>query len=86
MPTSSTYAANMAPPDKRGRYMGLYGLTWGVASGFGPVLGGALSDNLGPRSTWIGGSLVGFCAVAGLLFLWRRSREAVKPALDVRSA
>ena len=47
-PTGTAYAANAAPPDMRGRYMGLYGLTWGVAFGIGPVLGGWLNDNVSP--------------------------------------
>ncbi len=52
MPTSSTFAANLAPADMRGRYMSLYTLTWGISMGIGPVLGGLLSDNLGPRFIW----------------------------------
>ena len=39
-PTGTAVAANLAPPDMRGRYMGLYGITWGVAFGIGPVIGG----------------------------------------------
>jgi MFS family permease len=50
VPTASTYAANLAPADKRGRCMSLAGLTWGAASGIGPVFGGFLNDNLGPHS------------------------------------
>ena len=42
MPTSTTYAANLAPADMRGRYMSIYGLTWGVAQGVGPVMGSAV--------------------------------------------
>jgi MFS family permease len=68
-PTGTAYAANAAPPDMRGRYMGLYGLTWGVAFGIGPVFGGWLNDNVGPSATWIGGMLVGLVAVAGFLLL-----------------
>jgi len=40
VPRASAYAANLAPVDKRGRYMSLYGLTWNVASGVSPLLGG----------------------------------------------
>jgi MFS family permease len=74
VPTSSTYAANMAPADKRGRYMSLYGLTWGVASGIGPVMGGALNDTLGPRSPWIVGCLVGLSSTFAFLALATRAR------------
>ncbi len=68
-PTGTAYAANAAPADMRGRYMGLYGLTWGVAFGVGPVLGGWLNDNIAPVATWIGGMLIGLVAVAGFLLL-----------------
>ena len=78
MPTSSTYAANLAPADKRGRYMSLYGLTWGVASGTGPVFGGFLNDNIGPRAIWFGGAAVGMVSVMGFIFLSRQARR--KPA------
>jgi MFS family permease len=69
VPTSSTYAANLAPPDKRGRYMGLYGLTWLGAQSIGPVFGGFLSDSLGPQAPWFGGALVGLISVVGYLRL-----------------
>lgn len=71
MPTSSTYTANLAPPEKRGRYMSLYGLTWGVAGGTGPVLGGLLNDWISPQAIWIGGGIVGFTSVFLFLWMWR---------------
>jgi MFS family permease len=76
-PTSSTYAANRAPADKRGRYMGLYGLTWGMATGISALLGGVLNDTLGPRSTWIVGALIGLASVLGFLLMASRSGTKV---------
>jgi MFS family permease len=66
-PTATTLAANMAPAEMRGRYMSLYGLTWGVASGVGPVLGGLLNDQFGPKAIWYGGAAIGLAS--SLLFL-----------------
>jgi MFS family permease len=66
-PTATTLAANLAPAEMRGRYMSLYGLTWGVASGVGPVLGGLLNDQLGPKAIWYGGAAIGLAS--SLLFL-----------------
>ena len=63
VPRASAYAANLAPVDKRGRYMSLYGLTWNVAAGISPVMGGLISDQLGPRAPWLGGALIGVLAV-----------------------
>lgn len=69
VPTGTAHAANSAPPEMRGRYMGLFGLTWSVAFGIGPVLGGWLNDNISPAATWVGGMCVGLIAVAGFLAL-----------------
>lgn len=68
-PTGTAYAANAAPPDMRGRYMGLYGLSWNIAFGIGPVFGGWLNDNIAPVATWIGGLSVGLVAAAAFLLL-----------------
>jgi len=68
VPTSSTFVANLAPADMRGRYMSIYGLTWSLSIGIGPLLGGFLSDNFGPPSTWYGGLLIGLISM-GMFFL-----------------
>jgi MFS family permease len=73
MPTATSFAANLAPADMRGRYMGLYGLTWAVASGLGPVFGGMLNDTISPQATWLGGGLVGLVSVVGFMLLARRA-------------
>ncbi len=70
-PTGTAFSANAAPPEMRGRYMGLYGLTWSVAFGIGPVLGGWLNDNVAPVATWVGGLAAGLIGVAGFLALQR---------------
>ncbi|HEX7556282.1 MAG TPA: MFS transporter [Leptolinea sp.] len=75
MPTSSTFAANMAPSDMRGRYMSLYSLTWGLSMGIGPVLGGLLSDNLGPRTIWYGGGVVGAISVIAFISLKNKYKD-----------
>jgi MFS family permease len=71
IPTSTALAANLAPADMRGRYMGFYGLTWGVGFGVGPVLGGLLNDHVAPVMIWYGGLVVGCMAAAGFLILIR---------------
>jgi MFS family permease len=73
VPTSSTYIANLAPVDMRGRYMSFYTLTWGVASGIGPVFGGFLSDLFGPKAIWIGGAIAGGMGVVFFQILARRA-------------
>jgi MFS family permease len=71
IPTSTALTANLAPPDMRGRYMGVYGLTWGVAMGLGPVLGGTLNDRVAPVAIWYAGLGLGAIAVIGFLVLGR---------------
>ncbi len=68
-PTATTYVANLAPAEMRGRYMGLFGLTWNVAAGIGPVLGGVLNDNLGPAFIWYGAFVIGLFSLVRLLSL-----------------
>lgn len=82
MPTSSSYVANLAPPDMRGRYMSVAGLTWSVASGIAPVLGGFLSDNIAPVATWYGGFVVGLLGIMGFFILSRRE-QAVQPSAEL---
>ncbi len=72
VPTATTYAANLAPVDMRGRYMSLYGLTQGVANGVGPVLAGYLNDNISPTSIWYGAGMVGIFAVSTFLLISKR--------------
>lgn len=64
VPTSSTFVANLAPADMRGRYMSIYSLTWSLSIGTGPLLGGFLSDSFGPSATWFGGFLIGLISTA----------------------
>lgn len=73
-PTASTLVANMAPADMRGRYMSLYGLTWGIAQGIGPLAGGMLSDNFGPHAIWYGAAFIGLTSVLAFSFLSRREK------------
>ncbi len=86
MPTSTTYAANLAPTDMRGRYMSVYGLTWGIASGISPVLGGFLHDHYGPVTIWYGGMAIGLVATIAFLFLSRWRQPVPQPVSPVSSA
>jgi MFS family permease len=81
IPTSTALTANLAPPDMRGRYMGMYGLTWGVAMGIGPVLGGTLNDQVAPVAIWYAGLALGAIAMAGFVVLARLlPRRAAPPS------
>ena len=59
-PVASAYVARMAPPQFRGRYMGVLGLSWSLSSIIGPPVGLHLIES-GWRSGWL------LCGVLGLL-------------------
>jgi MFS family permease len=77
-PTASAYVVNMAPPAQRGRYLGLFGLTWQAATAIGPLAAGFLSDAVSMRAPWVAGALVGLASAAAFLALDRfiRARPA----------
>ena len=68
-PTATTFVANLAPPDQRGRYLGVFGLTWHVAMAIGPFAAGVLTDAFGMRSPWFAGAVVGALAVYAFAML-----------------
>ena len=56
--------ADIVPPRERGRYMGLIGSVFAVASVAGPLLGGFLVDNLSWRWVFYVNLPIGAVAVA----------------------
>ncbi|SDJ15529.1 MDR family MFS transporter [Nonomuraea jiangxiensis] len=60
--------AALAPADLRGRYSGLFGLSWSLAAVLAPLLGGPLLE-LGPRVLWFTVGGVGLLSAAGILLL-----------------
>lgn len=75
-PTATTFVANLAPPDQRGRYLGVFGLTWHVAMAIGPFAAGILTDLYGIRSPWFAGAAVGVLAVYAFVTLDRRRKQS----------
>jgi predicted MFS family arabinose efflux permease len=66
LPASTDAVAAMAPPDRRGQYMGLYSLTWTTAMTVGPWLGLVVYAGLGPVHAWVGSGLVALCGALPL--------------------
>ena len=72
VPTGTTYVANRAPADLRGRYMSVYWVTWGLSRAVAPLVGGFLYDRLSPHAVWHGGLFLGTVSALGLMLLARK--------------
>ncbi len=73
-PTATALTADLSPPEMRGRYMGLLALTWGLAYGIGPALGGAMYDAGLKAVLWFAAGGLGMVTALGFLALHRRVR------------
>ncbi|WP_377270619.1 MDR family MFS transporter [Peterkaempfera sp. SMS 1(5)a] len=60
-PTTMALVAELSPAEARGRYQGVYSLSWSGASFLAPAVGGFLLDRAGGGAVW------GSCAVLGTL-------------------
>jgi MFS family permease len=60
-PSNATLLAELSPASMRGRYQGVYSLSWQVASFVAPVLGGFVQQEAGAAALW------GGCLALGLI-------------------
>jgi EmrB/QacA subfamily drug resistance transporter len=82
-PTSLSIVANLYPePRERARAIGLWGISSGIGTGLGPIVGGTLTDWLGWRSVFGANALVGLVALAIVLRVVPRSRSAIPRRID----
>ncbi|HLL76533.1 MAG TPA: MFS transporter [Pyrinomonadaceae bacterium] len=63
-PASSAYVADIAPPHKRGEYMGLYTMSFSLAFAVGPWLGTSVYERHGSRVVWAGALILGLLSAA----------------------
>lgn len=66
-PAGAAIVANLAPVELRGRYQGVYSMSWGVAFAAAPVLGGEVLTRFGSRTLWLACFGVGALVAAGHL-------------------
>ena len=76
-PVTPSLVAGLAPPERRGAYLGVYNATWGLAAMLGPGLGGLVYGRLGPPVLWAACVLLGLLAALGFL--------ALRPLLRART-
>jgi MFS family permease len=58
-PSNSTLLADLSPARMRGRYQGVFSLSWQGAAAVTPVLGGLVQQHLGTRWLWLGCGAIG---------------------------
>jgi MFS family permease len=79
-PTQMGLVVRLSPLHGRGRYQGMFNLSWGVASLIGPLIGGVVIDRYGSPALWGGAAVVGTLAAVGYGLVLRRL-PAEQPAV-----
>jgi MFS family permease len=82
-PVGQALVARFAPEEMRGRYMAVFGYSWGISFMIGPYLAGVVLDNFDPRFLWYAAGIIGALAVAGFLGLHRRVETREEPSKPV---
>ena len=80
---SQAVIADVVPPRERGKYMGMMGGVFAIASVAGPLLGGWFTEGPGWRWVfWINIPL-GLLALAGAVFFLKLPKHSGRPRLDL---
>jgi MFS family permease len=69
VPVSNALVVRLAPPDMRGRYIAVSGLSWEIPSAIGPLAAGLILDNYNPNLVWYAGGALALVASLGFLGL-----------------
>ncbi|MFI9721316.1 MDR family MFS transporter [Streptomyces sp. NPDC052396] len=82
-PTQTGLVARLSPTHGRGRYQGVFSLSWTLAGLVSPLAGGAVIDHFGPDTLWAGCAVLGTVAAAGYTLLMRElppGNDRITPA------
>jgi hypothetical protein len=69
-----TQASGLAPERARGRYLAIFGLSWGIATTIAPITVTRLLETAGPAGLWLTTAAV--AAALAVLQPWFRKRPA----------
>lgn len=78
-PVATAVVGELAPHDKRGRYMGFFGWSETIGMSLAPLAGGILLDTFTdtPNLVWVPIAAFGFIAAAGFFWWGRRVRSDI---------
>jgi MFS family permease len=83
LPCSAAYAAEAAPPGRRGEYIGLYSMSFSSAFALAPWLGARVLESFGATTLWVATILAGLLSAGLLLGVRERARGAGQAASHV---
>ena len=72
-PVGQALVARFSPEAMRGRYMAVFGFTWGISFAAGPLMAAYVTEGLGPNWVWYGGFIFAMLGVFG--YLWMQSNQ-----------
>jgi len=78
-PASATYISELAPPARRGEYMGFYSMTFGIGFTIGPWAGLNILEAAGARTLWLTCLVVGTLSTLLLARIRTEAQTVVAP-------
>lgn len=82
-PSNATLMAELAPAELRGRYQGVFSLSWSVAAFAAPITGGFVWQYAGNTTLWLGCAAIGGLVAVGQLVAGpARERRAAQLRAD----
>lgn len=76
-PVGTTLVARFAPEHMRGRYMAIFGFTWGISFAIGPLLAGYVNDSIDPNWVWYAAFVVGLLSTMGYFSMHFADRKRI---------